>query len=200
MMISSTTNVSLLETLRGGQNQRAWAEFFEGYAPLLLMFARRLGLSHADAGDAVQETLVAVYTAFRDMPVPFDRSKSRFKTWLRGVAAHKVRDIQRRRARGGPSRTQRAVEERDAVVEGPDVDKAFEVEWQRNVLSRALTQVAREIDPAVFQAFELYVVHDQPPEKVARLLGVTRNAVYISKARVLRRLRGVLAGLIEAEE
>ena len=198
-MISSTTDVSLLETLWGGRNQRAWHEFFQTYSPLLMIFARRLGLSDADASDAVQETLLAVYGAFRDMPAPFDRSKGRFKHWLRGVAAHKVRDVQRRRARAGRLQAPRAVEENDAVAERPDVDGVFEAEWQRNLLARALALVAREVDPAVFQAFELYVIHEQPADKVARLLSTTRNAVYISKTRVLRRLRVVLSGLTEAE-
>ena len=134
-----------------------------------------------------------------DLPEPFDRSTKPFKAWLRGIAKHKVRDVQRRRARHAQAVTQRASEEADAVADASAADELFEIEWQRHLLDRALTQVAREVDPAVFQAFELYVIHEQPPSKVARLLGTTRNAVYISKTRVLRRVRVVLAELIAAE-
>lgn len=79
------------------------------------------------------------------------------------------------------------------------MDEAFESEWQRCLLGRALEAVSREVDPAVYQAFELYAVHGQPADKVARLLETTRNAVYISKTRVLRRLRAVLGRLMEEE-
>lgn len=189
----------MLEDLRGGRNQRAWREFFCAYAPMLTAFAKRLGLSDANAADAVQETLLAVYTAFRDMPEPFDRSKGRFKSWLRGIAQHKIRDVQRRRARRERTRAERAVEERDELSSTTELDELFELEWQRNLLARGLEIISREVDPAVFQTFELYVIHGQSPDQVAKFLGTTRNAVYINKVRVLQRLRTVVAELVELE-
>ena len=79
------------------------------------------------------------------------------------------------------------------------MDEHFETEWRRNLLTRALDQVAATVDPTVYQAFELYVLQGHRPDQVARLLGVTRNAVYISKTRVMRRLRGIFSGLLEEE-
>lgn len=198
-MITSTRS-TLLEGLRGGGNPRAWQELFRLYAPPLMAFAKRLGLCDADAGDAVQETLIAVYRTFRDLPQPFDRSKGRFKAWLRGIAHHKIRDAQRRRARQGRPAGQQIIEEMDERVSPPEIEAAFEIEWQRGLLARALEQVARETDPTVYQAFELYTLHGQSPDKVAKLLGTTRNAVYISKTRVLKRLRVVLAELAAPED
>ena len=66
-------------------------------------------------------------------------------------------------------------------------------------LMRALEQLAREVEPETYQAFELYAVHRQPVERVARLLGMTPNAIYISKTRMLKRLREVLGNLMDAE-
>jgi RNA polymerase sigma-70 factor (ECF subfamily) len=198
-MLTSTTNIAVLEGIRGG-SPRAWQDFFRVYSPLVLAFAKRLGLTDADAADAVQETLLAVYATFRELQEPFDRSKGRFKHWLRGIALHKVRDVQRRRARREHARTQFALEEADAVADTTAMEQIFDLEWRRDLLARALDQVVREIDPAVYQAFELYVLHEQPPDKVAKLLGTTRNAVYISKTRVLKRLRVVLAELMTEEE
>lgn len=194
----TATRTSVLEGIRAG-SPRAWHEFFRLYAPLVTAFAKRLGLSDADASDAVQDTLIAVYAQFRELAEPFDRSKGRFKSWLRGVAQHKVRDIQRRRARLEQSRAACPVEEKDAPAAGDALDAVFDAEWRRDLLARTLAQVAREVDPAVFQAFELYVIHEQPPGQVARLLGTTRNAVYISKTRVLKRVRAVLNKLMEEE-
>ena len=197
--MTTTTNLSLLESMRGGRDQRAWREFFHAYAPMLAGFARRLGLSDADANDAVQETLLAVHAAFRKMDGPFDRGKGRFKSWLRGIAQNKVRDVHRRRAREERARARHAAEQANSPGDTAEMDEAFESEWQRRLLGRALEAVSREVDPAVYQAFELYAVLGQPADKVARLLGTTRNAVYISKTRVLRRLRAVLARLMEEE-
>lgn len=166
---------------------------------MLHAFARRSGLSEDEARDAVQESLIAVFTTFREMATPFDRSKGSFKAWLRGIARHKVQTLLRQRARrespGAPAALGGL---RSAAADEPDV--VFETEWRRSLLARALERVARESDPAVFQAFELYALHDEPPQRVAELLGISRNAVYISKTRVLQRLRRVLDELLAAEE
>lgn len=189
-MVTTVTSLSLLESLRAGGNQRAWHEFFERYAPMVLAVARGVGLRGSDADDALQETLLAVFRVFQRQP--FDRSRGRFKAWLRGVVLHKVRDVQRRKARD-----RRSDDDPGMFInlraEAERVRAVFEREWQRNRLQRALAEVAQEVDPATFQAFELYVVQDQKVEDVADLVGLTRNAVYISKCRVLRRLREAVA-------
>lgn len=195
----TTTSLTLLDQMQGGQDQRAWHTFMRAYAPLLIAFAKRLGLSDADANDAVQDTLVAVHRHFQNLDAPFDRSKGRFKSWLRGVAQHKVRDIQRRRARIERAEAARG-QETPGTARGTDgLEEAFEEEWQRNLLARALEQVAREVPPNVFQAFELYAVHGRSPDDVARLLGISRNAVYIRKTRALRCLTRVYQALLNEE-
>lgn len=59
-------------------------------------------------------------------------------------------------------------------------------------MEAALDDIRREFDPATFQAFDLYARKDMPAREVARLLGLSRNAVYIAKTRVLARLREIL--------
>jgi len=200
-MTTLSTSLTMLEGLRGGRDQRAWREFMRRYAPMLMAFAKRLGLSDADAGDAVQETLMAVHQVFAKLQEPFDRSKGKFKSWLHGVVRNKVRQI--RRQAGQRERLQARVsaagDERHAEEAGDPVDEAFELEWRRNQLAEAMRLVSQECEPAVVQAFQLYAVHGQAPEKVAALLGISRNAVYISKCRMVRRLRETLARLEEEE-
>lgn len=189
------TSLTLLESLRGGSVPAAWGELFRRYAPMLLGFARRNGLSGADAQDAVQEVLIAVHREFSHLTGPFDRSKGSFKAWLRGIARHKVQDIRRRANRGSPG-GQAAVENAAA---DHSMDQAFEDEWRQALLIDCLDEVARQVDPAVYQAFELYAVHGQSPAAVARLLGVSKNAVYISKTRVLKVARLVFADRLKEE-
>ena len=187
-----TTSLSLLEDLRNGADERAWQEFFRRYAPLLVATARRLGLSESDADDVVQETIVAVHQAFRTKDEPFDHTRSRFKTWLQGITLHKIMAVRRRHARAQRD-LERAREWPPSEVD--DAQAVFDQEWERNQLAIALREVARCVDPGVYQAFELYAVLGQPASRVAKFLGVSRNAVYISKSRVLARLRDVLARL-----
>ena len=57
------------------------------------------------------------------------------------------------------------------------------------VLTKCLEQARRELDPNVFEAFELYALSEIPVDDVAQRLRMSRNAVYIAKSRVLSRLR-----------
>jgi RNA polymerase sigma-70 factor, ECF subfamily len=190
-----TTRASLLERMRDSRDQLAWREFYAAYVPMLLSLTRRLGLTEADAEDAVHNCIIAVYDRFRRDPEPFDRSRAGFRAWLRGIVRHKVQHMRRAHAR--QHREPGAMAEPPS--DSPDFDSAFEAEWQRSQLARGLEQVRREIDPAVYQAFELYACQNQPPERVAALLGISRNAVYISKTRVLQRLRRIITELQEEE-
>lgn len=47
------------------------------------------------------------------------------------------------------------------------------------------------------KAFQLFVVEGRPAKEVARTLAITTRAVYEAKARVLRRLRQELEGLLD---
>lgn len=201
-MLTTTTSLSLLENLRAGGGERAWRDFFLRYGPLLIAFSRRLGLSDEDAQDAVQETLLTVHREFAALSEPFDRSKGRFKAWLLGIARYKVLDMLRRNHRrlAGQAAMASEVSDHRENLQEAEIERIFDLEWHRAQLGHCLKLVARDCDPAVYQAFELYAIHGQPPEQVAKLLGLSRNAVYISKTRVLKRIRSVLAQLRREEE
>ena len=189
--MASVTSLTLLESMRGGTDEAAWQEFFRRYAPMLMAFCKSVGLSDADAEDAVQDSLLAVHRAFRELEQPFDRTRGRFKVWLRGVGLHKIRDVQRRRARFERVAREYAAESPTAD-DLPEFERAFELEWQRNQLALCLERVAKEVEPATFQAFELYAVESRRPAAVAELLGLSVDSVYLAKSRIIRRIREML--------
>ena len=77
----------------------------------------------------------------------------------------------------------------DLVEDDRDVERSWETEWRQMVLARCMEQVRKEFDTKVLEAFELYAIKGMPVEQVAERLGMSRNAVYIAKSRVLSRLR-----------
>ena len=54
------TRSSLLHRLRDLENREAWEDFYDTYWKLLFAYARRAGLSEADAEDVVMETVICV--------------------------------------------------------------------------------------------------------------------------------------------
>jgi RNA polymerase sigma-70 factor (ECF subfamily) len=60
-------------------------------------------------------------------------------------------------------------------------------------LSLCIDAARQEFDAGTVEAFELYAVKQVSPADVAKKLGISRNAVYIAKSRVLGRLRELMA-------
>ena len=188
-MLTTVTSTALLEGLRQQDNDEVWRQFCARYEPVLLTIVGRAGFCEEDAADVVQETLMAFLEAFRGGK--YDRERGRLQSWLRGIALNKIREARRRLAKRGVQ----VVDQTDGtgfMNRVPDVREltdVFSEEWERGVMAECLRQVGREVDEQTFQAFRLYALEDQPAEQVAERLGVSRNTVYISKSRVLSRLR-----------
>jgi RNA polymerase sigma-70 factor (ECF subfamily) len=176
--------------LRGAHDGAAWDRFVELYTPLLFSWARRCGETEADAADLVQEVFV---TLVQTLPTfEYDRSAS-FRGWIRTLLTNKLRDRIRRRVR-----LEKALEQRPVEVELPDIAEVFwEAEYQQELARQALRLMQAEFAPATWKACWDTVVKGRSPGEVARELGISENAVYIAKCRVLRRLRQELSGLFE---
>ena len=80
----------------------------------------------------------------------------------------------------------------------PDHAQAFdEAEYRRHLVGQALELMQVEFQPATWQACWQCVVLERAPAAVAAELGITVNAVYLAKSRVLRRLHQELNGLLD---
>lgn len=185
-----TTSVSLLERLRQPAAQEAWARFVDLYTPLLYTWARRLGLQDQDAADLVQDVFVLLVQKLPEFT--YDRHKS-FRAWLRTVTLNLLRNKRRRTV---PSGEDAGVALSELVQ--PDHDVPFwEVEYRQYLVGRALEVMQAEFQPSTWKAFWEYVVCGRPAAPVAGELGLTVNAVYLARARVLSRLRQELQGLLD---
>ena len=65
------------------------------------------------------------------------------------------------------------------------------------VLGQALRLMVADFEPTTWKACWETVVADRPAAAVAAELGISVNAVYLAKARVLARLRTDLDGLLD---
>jgi RNA polymerase sigma-70 factor, ECF subfamily len=187
----NTTSVSLLERLRQPGDQEAnWKRFVQLYTPLFYHWARRLGLSSADAADLVQEVFAILVRKLPDFT--YDRQRS-FRGWLRTVTLNKWRDLRRRR-----TLVQQGGKEDSADLAGPDDIAEFEeAEYRQHLVKRAFELMQSEFHPTTWRACWEYMVADRPAAEVAKELGITVNGVYLAKSRVLSRLRQELDGLLD---
>src|SRR5262245_64058216 len=93
------TRASLLLRLRDPQDEEAWGQFVELYAPLVYGYARKQGLQDADAADLSQDVLTAVAGAVGRLE--YDPRLGSFRNWLFTIVRRKLSN-RRRAARCRP--------------------------------------------------------------------------------------------------
>jgi RNA polymerase sigma-70 factor (ECF subfamily) len=185
---SAATRPSLLFRVRDSQDEEAWRQFVDIYAPLVYGFARRQGLQDADAADVTQEVLRAVSVAIGQFE--YDAERGSFRTWLYTVARSKLITFLSRRRRQcqgtGDTSAHELLKEQPAPE---DADQRWEKEYERRLFTWAAEQVRGSVQDSTWQAFWQTAVEGKSGKEVARQLGLTVAAVYLAKSRVMSRLR-----------
>jgi RNA polymerase sigma-70 factor (ECF subfamily) len=191
----TSTPVSLLQRLRGLARSEAaaaaWSEFVELYTPVLYSWTSRLGLQPADAADLVQDVFVILV---RKLPeFQYDSGKS-FRAWLRTVLMNRWRDGEKRAAVVSQETGHPALGEANVLGQTSELEEA---EYRELLVRRALEMMQREFRPATWKACWEQVVQGRSAAEVAAELGLSVNAVYVARSRVLRRLREYLDQLLD---
>jgi RNA polymerase sigma-70 factor (ECF subfamily) len=188
--LATVTSTELLEGLARSDSE-AWGRFVARYRPLLLAWCGRAGLPPEDAEDVAQAALADFAAAYRDGR--YDRSHGRLRAWLHGFARTSLARWWRARgAREVPAGAATSGGVLHSLPSPDEQDAHWEAEWRAAVLGHALEAVRREVQPATWLAFERFALEERDARAVAAELGLSENAVYGAKRRVLARLREVL--------
>jgi RNA polymerase sigma-70 factor (ECF subfamily) len=191
------TTSTLLERLRNFDDAVAWQRIQSRFQRPVIALAEKLGLSRADAEDVAQETLAAFADGVRRGT--FDRSKGRLSAWLFGIAYRQAAGARRKRGRVPAGALDGSPDSMLAKIpEASDFAAAWDAEWERTVLDQCLAQVRQEVEPQTFEAFRLAVLENQSTESTCAATGLSREAVYVAKHRVLKRIREARSELEDA--
>jgi RNA polymerase sigma-70 factor (ECF subfamily) len=123
----------------------------------------------------------------------YDRFGS-FRGWLRTIMHNKFHE---HKTRKGLRRSPAGAADLEGLASPDNVQDWSEEEFRRHVTMQAMQLMQAEFQPTTWKACWEHVVGDRPAADVARELGITVNAVYLAKSRVLRRLRQELEGMLE---
>lgn len=183
------TTSTILEKLHDFDNRSAWDRLVSRFRTPIVSFALRMGLRQPDAEDVAQEALMAFAESYR--AGKYDPTCGRLSDWLFGIAYRQLLSLRKRLGRR--EKTVASNGEATSFWSGlPDEQEAtrsWNEEWARAVLQQCLQQVRMEVEPTTFHAFELTALVKRPAAEVAGELEISRNAVFIAKHRVLKRLR-----------
>lgn len=192
MLLSISTQPSLLVRLRDPRDQDAWSRFVDLYAPLVYGFLRRRRLQDADAADLTQEVLRQVAGAAAAFS--YDRAKGTFRSWLFTVVRNRLTDHLRRAASlvqgAGGSSNWKQVQEQLIAPDSAEADSAeWNAAWRRQLFQTAAKQVQADFTEVTWSAFWQTAVDGRAGQDVATELGLSVAAVYLAKSRVMKRIK-----------
>ncbi len=84
-------------------------------------------------------------------------------------------------------------------LEDPEsaLSKMWDVEHDRHVTQCLLEKIRPHFESKTWQAFQRVALDGAPVDQVAKELGLTANAVFIAKSRVVHLLRKEAQGLLD---
>ena len=217
-MIPETSTTLLRDLAQDSQHAR-WAEFVERYRPMMETFMRER-FPTVEADDVIQETLIAL---IETLPVYHysPEEKGSFHNYLTGILRNKaLRQLGKdkrqaelvdgmRRSRGDtPYQTADSGAGNAMLADFgragsplPAEYAADEQSWREALMEIALRQLLADdtVHARTREVFRRVAVNGEKPEDVASDFGITRNAVYQMKDRMMTRLREFVAALEKVE-
>ncbi len=217
-MIPETSTTLLRDLAQDSQHAR-WAEFVERYRPMMETFMRER-FPTVEADDVIQETLIAL---IETLPVYHysPEEKGSFHNYLTGILRNKaLRQLGKdkrqaelvdgmRRSRGDtPYQTADSGAGNAMLADfgraGSPLPAEYTVDeqsWREALMEIALRQLLADdtVHARTREVFRRVAVNGEKPEDVASDFGITRNAVYQMKDRMMTRLREFVAALEKVE-
>ena len=190
------TSTTLLRDIAQDSQHARWSEFVARYRPMMEAYMRERFPS-VEPDDAIQETLIALIKAF---PVYHysPEEKGSFHNYLTGILRNKaLRQIDRDNRRQVNMR-EFADEKK---IEADANSRSGGDDSRRDIFEIALRQLLADdtVHVRTREVFRRVAVNGEKPEDVASDFGITRNAVYQMKDRLMTRLRGFVAVLEKVE-
>ena len=181
------TRSSLIHRLKATINGESWQDFFNTYWELIFNVARRAGLSHADAQDVVQETIVKVHKSFDRFQ--YDRKRGSFKGWLRSVTRSRLAEHFKKQHKRLPLNQPFEDSIGNPTTEiidpnGLELKKILKEEGHKHIIHSALTRLKRIVSPKQFQIFKCYCIDEWTVSEISKALNVNAAQVYMAKQRV----------------
>lgn len=195
-MEQQNTRATLLIRLRDKTDEASWGEFVEIYTPLLYAYCQKREIKPADIADIVQNVFRSISLAIKGFE--YDPTKGRFKAWLFTVLRNAISTHYRKAGRAPVTTRETLLVERiEASPDGAEVAD-WERDYQLRLLNWGMEKVKTEVSERSWKIFTETALKERSPEEVAVELEMNKNAVTVTKYRVVQKLRQKLHS-IDAE-
>lgn len=190
-----STQATLLARLADSEDQEAWREFVEMYAPQVFVWARRYGAQESDAADVTQIVLGKLVRAMQTFQ--YDPKRGSFRGWLRTVTSNAVRSFAVSDQRAGRGAGGTSINRRLASLQDPrpleDLHAVLDRQAEKELLAAAEDRVQLRVKPAHWSAWQLTVREGLKPSAAAEQLNCPPSEVYVARTRITQMIRREIA-------
>jgi len=185
--------------LKDRSDDDAWGQFVELYGPMMFRFVRSRGLQDADAADLVQEVLRRVGDSVGRLD--YAKEKGGFRAWLFTITRNCLNTHFEQKKRIQPTGNDTAQLEllQQVPNENETLTQLWELEYQRQLMSRAIEIVKPTIEPKTWSAFEMTAIQELTAEQAGEKIRMSRGAVYVARSRVTAKLRAEVERMMDEE-
>lgn len=189
------TRISLIVRLANVDDAHAWEEFVEIYQEFIYRYAIRRGCQHSDAQEFTQNVLVGIAKAICNWTPDSERAK--FRTWLFRIARNQFANQIRKRTIefDFDFDTWRTIELRCCKLTKDNFSSDDAAEYAKTKMDWALTIVREQVHCQTWDAFRMSYLEGMPIKEVAENLRLNPGQVYVSRSRVVKKLKAVVAQL-----
>lgn len=183
-----STRQTLLKRVQCQKDEASWDEFAGYYRKYIYMVARNMRLSHHDAEDILQRTLLKLW---ENLPkFKYDTSRGSFRSWLCTIIRNMVINMIKKRSRmltGLDTEEQYRIKKYLNSVQLPEVEYIAEREWKVFLYNSAWDNVKGKLTDNV-KAVYVMLNKGVSLEDVAEQLNIQKNTVYVYKLRVQEKI------------
>ena len=185
--MASATSLLLLNTIQGTPNPGGWQRFCEIYYPLVCQWCATALKGNEEYLDVAQDVFLEIHQKIRT----FKRiGEGSFRLWLKTIIQTKISEYNKKKF---PSLISYIELDREVGVSfGRDWDERYVSE----VFSKACKYISAEFESNSWTAFVKTHFEGADPDIIAKELGITTNAIYIARYRILKRLKEYVEELI----
>lgn len=192
------TRHTLIARLKDLQDQTAWEAFLAMYEPLILHYALRRGLQHADAADISQRVLWSVARAADSWTI--NNQQGSFRAWLAKVTRNAVINLLQRDSKYRGSGDSLSL---DQILHTPAPNEESLTLWNQEhemqIFRLAATRVQARFHADSWSLFWRTTVGAEPIDAVANELGKSLGAAYAIRSRILVAIRQAAQAIAESE-
>ena len=194
------TSISLLNRLQRSDAPENWDRLVGLYGPLLNIWLRKYGVQDSDTDDLIQDVMLAVSSNLRS----FDHNgrPGAFRAWLRSILVNRLRNFWRARDRRPQVQGDSDIDRQLMELQDPasSMSQLWNRQHDQHVLRKLLELTKPQFAPETWLVFNRVAMKGERADIVAAEMGISINAVFIAKSRVLSSLRREAAGLIESSQ